>query len=65
VALLALVALALLLLEDDDFVAALVLEHLGGDGGSGQGGRADLEVSPSPAVSTSLISTVEPASVFG
>ena len=43
-ALLALVALALLLLEDDDFVAALVLEDLGRDGGAAQKGGANPEI---------------------
>jgi hypothetical protein len=44
VALLALVALPLLLLEYDDLITALVLENLGGNGGSGKGGLADLEI---------------------
>src|ERR1700679_3668856 len=44
VALLALIALALLLLEYDHLIAALVLEDLGGNGGSGQGGMPNLEV---------------------
>src|ERR1700677_1246686 len=41
-ALLALVALALLLLEDDDLLAATILEDLGGDRGARQGGVAHL-----------------------
>src|SRR5471032_3257734 len=43
VAALALHALALLLFEDDHLVTALVLQHFGGNRGSGQGGGADLE----------------------
>src|ERR1700690_52180 len=48
VALLALVPLALLLLEHHDLVAALVLENLGGDDGARQGGPAHLEVGALP-----------------
>ena len=40
---LALHALALLLLEDDDLLAALVLEHLGGDRSAGKEGSANLK----------------------
>jgi len=39
-----LVALALLLLENDHLVAALVLEDLGGDGSTGEGRGANLEL---------------------
>src|ERR1019366_925849 len=46
VALLALVALALLLLEYDHFASALVLKDLGRDRGAGQRGPADPEVGP-------------------
>src|SRR5580692_5080675 len=44
VALLALVPLALLLLEYHDLIAAFVLEDLGRDDSAGQGGLAHLEV---------------------
>ena len=40
----ALHALALLLLENDDLVAALVLENLGRNRGAGERGGADLEI---------------------
>src|ERR1700677_3568720 len=45
VALLALIALPLLLLEYDDLITAFVLEDLGGNGGSRQRRLADLEIS--------------------
>src|SRR5208283_6031933 len=44
VPLLPLVALAFLLLEDDDLIPALVLENLRGNRRAGKGGRAHLEI---------------------
>ena len=61
----AVVALALLLLEDDNLAAALVFEDGRFDHRAFDEWLSSWKPSPSPTVRTSLISSFEPASVSG